>query len=76
MLQVMRSRVEEGRFLVWLEGASGALQGDTQICRDTIVKRLWVSHPLSNSCVLCSPKRRICRSEVQQTLWTVSTDAG
>lgn len=28
------SRVDEGRFLVWPEGA---LQGDTQICRGTIV---------------------------------------
>lgn len=32
-------RIDEGRFLFWLEGASGALQGDTQVYRGTVVKR-------------------------------------
>ena len=37
-----KEQIDEGRFLIWLEGASGALQGDTHICRGTIVERLWV----------------------------------
>lgn len=33
-----KERIDEGRFLIWLEGASGALQGDTQIGRSTVKK--------------------------------------